>query len=298
MAIDANVGALLATAELRTVGRLLDSSNNALVVEIEVDDAMVHALTAYPIALTRGMPHTLRAVYKPLAGERPLWDFPQGNLSGREVAAYECSRQVGLGSVPPTVWRTDGPFGPGMCQLWIAGEPSDLTARIDPAGQTPAGWLEILQAQDESGHELVVSHADDDELLGLAVFDVLVNNADRKAGHVLTADEQFVDPGSLHSGSSDPTESSLWAIDHGITFHTDPKLRTVLWGFAGWELPDRVTAKLTEFQRSFDGFATSVEQFLTDRELQATQERLDHLLATGVMPDPPTDRAAIPWPLF
>ena len=129
-------------------------------------------------------------VYKPIAGERPLWDFPDGTLGLREVAAYEVSAALGWDVVPPTVWREDGPFGQGMAQAWIT--PPD-GGEMDPAaagrrrrpGKTPPGWLEVLDAHGAGGDPVTLVHADDPDLRRMCVFDALVNNADRKGGHVL-----------------------------------------------------------------------------------------------------------------
>ena len=161
-------------------------------------------------------------VYKPVAGERPLWDFPDGTLAQREVAAYEVSEATGWGLVPPTVLR-DGPYGEGMCQLWIeASTPgSELLALVE--GEEPGpGWKAVGFAEVGEGRTALLVHADDERLRRLAVLDAVINNADRKGGHLLPA-----------------AEGRLYGIDHGVTFNVENKLRTLLWGWAGEPLHRR-----------------------------------------------------------
>ncbi len=191
---------LLRHGEIAVEGRLVDASNATLFCEITAGS-------------TSG-----RCVYKPVAGERPLWDFPDGTLAGREVAAYAVSEATGWAVVPPTVLR-EGPFGPGMVQLWIetGGGPDDHPL-VDVMAPTalPAGWLRVLDALGSDGEPVVLGHADDTRLRRMTVLDVVLNNADRKGGHVLLGPD-----GAVHG------------VDHGVSFHTEPKLRTVLWGWAG-----------------------------------------------------------------
>ena len=154
-------------------------------------------------AVLRDQPNSTarpRCVYKPVAGERPLWDFPDGTLAGREVAAYAVSEATGWDVVPPTVLR-DGPFGPGMCQLWIDTVADDDHALVDvmARGVPAGGWLHVLDALGSGGEPVVLAHADDERLRRMAVLDAVINNADRKGGHVL--------PG--------PTRS-VHGVDHGV----------------------------------------------------------------------------------
>ena len=168
-------------------------------------------------------------IYKPVRGERPLWDFPDGTLADRELAAYRVSRVAGWDCVPLTVLR-DGPYGPGMVQRWIE-TPTRRGRRPGAGGRIPPGWLPVLRALDTDGDDVAVVHADAPALALLAGFDLVVNNADRKGSHVLpTADGR------------------LLGVDHGLCFHADDKLRTILWGWAGQPLPDPVSdgiARLT-----------------------------------------------------
>jgi uncharacterized repeat protein (TIGR03843 family) len=193
---------LLTTGTLEIDGRLVAASNTTLFCGVTLDGV------------------TAACVYKPVRGERPLWDFPDGTLAGREVATYLVSQATGWGHVPPTVLR-DGPLGPGMCQLWIDSEDVSSLVNVVPAEAVPAGWHAVVDGMDSTGRQVSVVHADDDRLRRLAVFDVVVNNADRKGGHLLL--EQ---------------SGALYGVDHGVSFHTEDKLRTLLWGWAGEPLPE------------------------------------------------------------
>ncbi|MFA5891986.1 MAG: SCO1664 family protein [Actinomycetota bacterium] len=192
------------------------------------------------------------AVYKPQRGERTLWDFPVGTLHLREVAAYEVSRALGWDIVPPTVVR-DGPHGPGSMQLFVEADPQEQYFTLMPARAA--------------------------EFRVVAAFDVVVNNADRKAGHCL-----------LESGGT-----RLWAIDHGVCFHADPKLRTVIWDFAGESLPGSVVLDLERFVAMREG-GDCLAQLLSPEEIDAVYARASALLAAGTFPDPPADRRPYPWP--
>jgi uncharacterized repeat protein (TIGR03843 family) len=244
---------VLTQGAMEIEGRLVDASNTTLRVQLTLDGVEV------------------RAVYKPVRGEAPLWDFPDGTLAGREVGAYLVSEALGWGVVPPTVLR-DGPLGPGSCQLWID-EPEDPPVGFLPAGELPDGWCAIAAARDEDGAPYVLAHADTPELARLALFDVVINNADRKGGHVLVAGDR------------------LYGVDHGVCFHTDPKLRTVLWGFAGREIADGLRADLQGLR--LNGL---LDEHLSDVEIAALADRIGALTTLGVYPLPDPDRRVIPWP--
>ena len=169
-------------------------------------------------------------MYKPVAGEAPLWDFPDGTLAGRELAAYLVSAALGWDIVPYTIIR-DGPAGSGMLQLWVD-QPGDTRCGEDPesgpdlvdllpAGHIPPGFLPVLRAYDYAGDEVTLVHADNVRLRRMAVFDVLINNADRKGGHILSA-----------------VDGHVYGVDHGVSLHVEDKLRTVLWGWAGKPVDD------------------------------------------------------------
>src|SRR4051812_23545448 len=171
-------------------------------------------------------------VYKPVSGERPLWDFPDGTLAGREVATAIISEAAGIGAIPPTVLR-DGPFGPGMVQLWIETTEDDLV-EVRAPDDLPDGWRVVLHAHDRLGEPAVLAHADHPGLRDLAVLDIVVNNTDRKGGHLL--------PG---------LDGRVYGVDHGICLHTDPKLRTVLWGWIGEPVPPDTVEKLRKLRWEF-----------------------------------------------
>ena len=195
------------------------------------------------------------AVYKPVRGERPLWDFPAETLALREVAAFLVSEVLGWNLVPPTIFRPDGPHGPGSVQFFIHAEPDT--------------------------HYFNLAPDDRPELQRVALFDHLVNNADRKGGHVLK------DMGG-----------KLWAIDHGICFHAQPKLRTVIWDFAGQAIPPELLADVTHLRERLDGdkdLKTAINSLLAPVEVSALRRRADKLIAAGCYPEPSAGRN-YPWP--
>ena len=257
---------VLTFGELEIEGRLVDASNLALLGQLELGDVRT------------------RVIYKPVRGERPLWDFPDGTLADREAAAFVLSAVGGWNLVPPTVLR-DGPHGPGSVQLWVDAV-EDATATlvnvVKPAELVP-GWLPVLEAQLADGTAVVVAHADLPELASVAVFDVVINNADRKGSHLVL--DEF---------------GSLWGFDHGVSLHAEPKLRTVLWGWAGKALPEAELARLYALSGwlSTPGSPVSVtlERLLTAAEIDALSQRIAGLLATGRFPGPNSRGPAVPWP--
>jgi uncharacterized repeat protein (TIGR03843 family) len=264
---------ILSRGVLEPEGRLVDASNTTLRCWATLDGVSV------------------RCVYKPVAGERPLWDFPDGTLAGREVAAYLVSVATGWELVPPTVHR-DGPLGPGACQLWVEETAEPLVGFV-PAGELPAGWHRIAAAEDTDGRPYVLAHADDPGLARMAIFDAVVNNADRKGGHVLVGD-RLGGGGAPQRGAGG---ESLYGVDHGLCFHVEPKLRTVLWGWADAALPAEaapVLAALAEALRGSLGEALAVH--LTPAEVKALTQRLAALQATGRFATPSPSWPAVPWP--
>ena len=254
---------LLAHGELTVRGRIREASNAALLCTVALDG------------------QEAPCVYKPVAGERPLWDFPDGTLAAREVAAYEVSEATGWGLVPPTVLR-DGPYGEGMVQLWIEASPeAELLALVD-AEEPGEGWKAIGFAEVGEGRTALLVHADDDRLRRLAVLDAVINNADRKGGHLL------------------PTrDGRLYGIDHGVSFHTDDKLRTLLWGWAGEPLPAEALEMLKRLQDDLGDsgpLTRRLAPLITPAELDATRARVAALLTGGVHPEPSGTWPAIPWP--
>ncbi|MET7866182.1 SCO1664 family protein [Micromonospora taraxaci] len=253
---------LLRDGVLDLEGRLVDASNTTLRGILTLDGV------------------TARCVYKPVRGERPLWDFPDGTLAGREVSAYLVSEATGWGLVPPTVLR-DGPFGPGSCQLWID-EPDDAEALVGflPADELPPRWFPIAAARDDDGSAYVLAHAEDPRLARLAVLDAVINNADRKGGHVLVG-----------------TDDRIYGVDHGVSFHVEDKLRTVLWGWAGRQLPPDAVEMLDGLAGQVTGaLGAELADHLTISEVAELASRIDRLRETGRFPQPPEDWPAMPWP--
>lgn len=215
----------LTNGEIEIVGRLVDASNASIYCKVG----------------------GVSAIYKPIAGERPLWDFPDGHLAWREVAAYKVSQALGFNCVPLTILR-EGPFGDGSFQLWI-----------EDAEEVGERYLERSP-----------------ELRKLALLDAIINNTDRKIGHLLYKNGEVL------------------GCDHGVTFHQDYKLRTVLWQFADLQLnPEEISAlqKMQDPEEFLEGL-------LTQSEIGALKERIANLLQEGKFPLPPTDWPAIPWPPF
>jgi uncharacterized repeat protein (TIGR03843 family) len=226
----------LSQGSMTVTGRLVDASNATLFGTIAYED------------------EAMDVIYKPIAGERPLWDFPDGTLADREYAAFLFSNLAGFDCVPPTILR-EGPAGLGMVQLWI-----DVDESIDLAQ---------------------FFGSDEGSLRNLAIFDACINNTDRKIGHLL------------------PEESGhLFACDHGVTFHVDDKLRTVLWQWAGDALTQAEIGNLkrvAQVVRSHEELFTS---HITKDEFAALLMRIERLVSEGVMPLPSDEWPAIPWPAY
>jgi uncharacterized repeat protein (TIGR03843 family) len=220
-------------------------------------------------------------VYKPVAGERPLWDFPDGTLAQREAAAFELSEATGWGLVPPTVLR-EGPYGEGMVQLWIEADPGASLLALTEDEEAGEGWKAVGPAQVGEDRTALLVHADSPDLRRLAVLDAVINNGDRKGGHLLPA-----------------PDGRLYAIDHGVTFNVDDKLRTLLWGWAGEELPPEAVEVLDRLDGELacgTPLATRLAELLTAAEVDALRGRVKALRATGRHPEPSGRWPAIPWP--
>jgi len=223
--------------DLKVTGRLVDASNATLFGEVLVGEI------------------SFSCIYKPVSGERPLWDFPDGTLANREFAAYLISEAMSLNCVPPTLLR-EGPFGIGMVQLWI-----DIDDEVD---------LVDLYRQDLPG------------LRNLALFDVVVNNTDRKIGHLLPT-----------------SDGHIYGCDHGVTFHIDDKLRTVLWQ---WEQQSLTESELQIVRNLADqlkaDLGKSLQDLISEDELHALKMRVLRLSSEQVFPSPSPDWPAVPWPPF
>jgi hypothetical protein len=226
---------LLSTGDLTVTGRLVDASNATLYATVTHQEK------------------SMICIYKPIAGERPLWDFPDGALAYREYAAYLLSNVLGLNLVPLTILR-DGPYGFGMVQEWI-----DIDESIDLGSYFSS---------------------DNPKLRSMALFDAIVNNTDRKIGHLL------------------PTATGeLFGCDHGVTFHSENKLRTVLWQWAGDPLTQSEIEILQNASRLINK-EVDLSAYLTATELNALSLRIDTLISDGQMPTPNPDWPAVPWPAF
>ena len=273
---------MLQDGELTVIGRIRSASNATFLCEAQcggpgdagdAGDIVVHC------------------VYKPVRGEAPLWDFPDGTLAGRERGAYLVSAALGWNLVPHTIIR-DGPAGPGMVQRWIDQPGDDIGGGGDapagpelvdlvPSGAIPDGYLPILEAYDYAGAEVTLVHADDPRLHRMAVFDVVINNADRKGGHILAG-----------------VDGRVYGVDHGVSLHSEDKLRTVLWGWAGKPVDDDVLRDIEALAEALRGdLAEQLRPHLTAREIAALRARTVALLEDPVMPGPDR-RRPIPWPAF
>lgn len=228
------------SGELSVTGRLVDASNATLYGVIKPIDGAES--------------DEIRVIYKPVAGERPLWDFPDGNLANREYAAFLISEIAKWNLVPTTILR-EGPFGPGMVQQWI-----DIDETVD---------LALFYSQDQP------------LLRKLALFDAVINNTDRKIGHLLpTAD------------------GKLMGCDHGVTFHHEDKLRTVLWQWAGMALSDQEKIELRKLVEEILKEQVVFQELLTEIELRALLARIERLISSGIFPEPSDEWPAVPWPPF
>lgn len=226
----------LTNGDLEVSGRLVDASNATLYANCTFNGS------------------TIPVIYKPVAGERPLWDFQDGNLAQREYAAYLISELGGFGVVPPTILR-DGPFGTGMVQQWI-----DINEEID---------LAMFYREDNS------------QLRKMALFDAVVNNTDRKIGHLLPISKELVH-----------------GCDHGVTFHEDDKLRTVLWQWADKPLTDEETGQLERLEVAVVGDAEQILNLISQNEYASLLARINRLLSEKKFPSPSDEWPAVPWPPF
>lgn len=224
----------------------------------------------------------IQVVYKPMAGESPLWDFPDGHLAHREVAAYLVSQALGWGIVPRT-WMRQGPLGDGMVQLWQEQDPTQSAVDLVAADQVPeAGWKRVLEGHDETGRTVALIHEDSPALRRMAVFDVIVNNADRKGDHVLAM-----------------PDGHRFGVDHGVTFHHEHKLRTVLWGWMGDALTAEEVDGVERLGGELDGrLGSELAELLSAEEITAIAARCAQLRRAGRLPAPSGEMPAVPWPLF
>ncbi len=226
---------LLENGELRLIGLMPRASNFTFLGEV-----------------VQGGTST-RVIYKPRDGETPLWDFQQGTLCQREVAAYELAQALGWPNVPPTILR-DGPHGEGSVQLFVKHDPRE--------------------------HYFTLRERREADLAAVAAFDVVSGNGDRKAGHCLEG-----------------SDGRLWVVDHGLCFSEDPTLRTVIWEFAGHEVPPALLEDLSRVEAELRSgqLRSELDGLLTDGEIDATADRARRLMEEGTYPFPGPGRSE-PWP--
>jgi len=257
----ADLRALLTNGDIAVEGRLWDSSNSALRVEVTDGSTAV------------------RGVYKPRRGERPLWDFPTGTLGCREVATSIIDRALGWDLVPMTVWREEAPMGPGSIQVWVESDPDAPPVDVVESDDIPAGWHVVAEGEGARGDHVSLVHEDSARLRRLALLDAVINNADRKGGHV------------LRSLSGD-----ILGIDHGLTFHVEPKMRTVLWGWAGVPIDAAWVADLVRVDAEWTAVAEELAPLLSRAEVAALRERVQSLVSVPAFPSPDGAWPALPWP--
>lgn len=215
-------------------------------------------------------------IYKPESGERPLWDFEAGTLMKRELLSSIFLHEMGI-SVPRTRLLQNGPYGIGLLQDWITSEEIDLF-KVLPAELELPGWLRSFRGYDQSDAEVILWHESNNLIRSIAFGDLVINNADRKGGHLLKS------------------AGGIWPIDHGLTFHHEPKLRTIFWGWANSEFNMEEIARLDIVEQLAS--STWVSDLISDLEIEALMDRIAQLRAAGRFPAPPLDRAAIPWPIY
>ncbi|WP_342772354.1 SCO1664 family protein [Nocardioides marmoriginsengisoli] len=254
---------VLATGEMTLLGRIMPASNHTYLCRLGPEEGGV------------------QGVYKPVSGEKPLWDFDEGTLAGREYAAWLVSEALGWSVVPPTLLR-DGLSGPGMVQLWCEPDPDQAPVDILPQGPLQPGQLHVLDAFDNHERPVMLVHENTAALRRMALFDLVVNNTDRKGGHVLAM-----------------PDGHRYGVDHGVCFHVDDKLRTVLWGWAGEALNLDEVAGLVGLAAELDGpLDDELAALLTVPERRATRGRLQTLLREGRFPQPGEGWPSLPWPAF
>jgi uncharacterized repeat protein (TIGR03843 family) len=225
----------ITTGKLSVTGRLVDASNATLFGHVTGENNSEVSI-----------------IYKPIAGERPLWDFPDGTLAAREVAAYLFSEFGRFNIVPFTILR-DGPFGLGSVQEWV-----EIDESVD--------IIDLAQSRDKRLRKIII-------------FDALINNTDRKIGHLLPS-----------------RTGELFVCDHGVCFHEEDKLRTVLWQWRTEPLSEHETEILFDLRKRFHSFQELSRDLLTEKELNATLARINRMIASAIFPTPSEDWPAVPWP--
>ncbi|MFZ8909684.1 MAG: SCO1664 family protein [Candidatus Nanopelagicales bacterium] len=251
----------LLVGELDIEGRLWDSSNSAMRVT----------------CVSGGV--TTMAVYKPQRGERPLWDFPTGTLGRREVATAAIDAALGWGLVPVTVWREEAPLGPGSLQAWVDVDTRSAPVDVIDSELAVPPWIVVAEGEGARGDHVCLVHEDTEALRRISLLDAIVNNADRKGGHVLRS-----------------TAGAVVGIDHGLTFHIEPKLRTVLWGWAGQAVDAAALEDLRRLRDAWVDVEGTLGSLLSHAEIDSAYTRLESLIEAGEFPSPDGAWPSLPWP--
>lgn len=256
------IKSLLSTGEIEIEGLIPDSTNGALKLLITKGDEQIAAIA------------------KPDVSIRPLWDFPNMDLNKREYATFLFDRKLELGFVPETVIRDIAGFGNALVQHWIRETENDLIIVQSP-DNIPKSYLRVLQGYDELNKLITLAHKDDQDLRKLCLIDLIINNADRKGNHLIT-----------------DGNNKMWAIDHGVSWHEEPKIRTVLWGWINQEFNDSDFDLLSLAKSILEDWLANDFQYLEKSEIECALERLDELVKNKRFPAPGSEWPAVPWPIF
>lgn len=256
------IKSLLSTGEIEIEGLIPDSTNGALKLLITNGDEQIAAIA------------------KPDVSIRPLWDFPNMDLNKREYATFLFDRKLELGFVPETVIRDISGIGNALVQHWIRETENDLIIVQSP-DNIPKSYLRVLQGYDELNKLITLAHKDDQDLRKLCLIDLIINNADRKGNHLIT-----------------DGNNKMWAIDHGVSWHEEPKIRTVLWGWINQEFNDSDLDLLSLAKSTLEDWLANDFQYLEMSEIECALERLDELVKNKRFPAPGSEWPAVPWPIF
>ena len=253
---------LLLSGEIEIEGLIPDSSNGALKVTI------------------RGSNQSMEAIMKPEVSIRPLWDFPDLDLNNREYATYLLDRGLNLNYVPETVMRNVKGIGNSLIQEWVKESDNDLIIVKSPE-DIPNDYLKVLQGYDELNKLITLAHKDDRALRNLCLFDLIINNADRKGGHLIN-----------------DSANKMWAIDHGVSWHFESKIRTVLWGWIGVTFDKKDLALLGKAKKVLEKWREEEFKYLSNNEIEQAIKRVEELKEGNAFPQPGDQWPAVPWPIF
>jgi len=253
---------LLLNGEIEIEGLIPDSSNGALKV------------------LVSNSKQSVEAIIKPEVSIRPLWDFPDLDLNNREYATYLLDRELNLNYVPDTVMRNVEGIGKSLIQEWVTESDNDLIIVKSPE-DIPEEYLKVLQGYDELNKLITLAHKNNRDLRNLCLFDLVINNADRKGGHLLM-----------------DSANKMWAIDHGVSWHFESKIRTVLWGWIDETFNDQDIALLNNAKKVIQTWKDEEFIYLSKEEIEQAIKRVEGLLKENAFPQPGNQWPAVPWPIF